>query len=275
MVNRLEGKTAVISGVGPGIGSAIADAFAREGADLVLVSRGESPVLDQAASGAERLGRRVVKVRGDVAIRETWSRVAEAGNSLGGADIVVNNAAIHARKKNILEVTEEEWDATMAVNLKSVYFSCHALLPGMISRSRGVFVNISSVNGLAANPKMIDYAASKSALHGLTRNLALDHGLQGIRANVIAPGAILTENDAASLDDEEKRSLRDNYLVGRWGMPEDVANAAVFLASDEARFVTGVILPVDGGLTVQTPEGTMRKSFRARWRDDVVRIQDV
>jgi len=112
------------------------------------------------------------------------------------------------------------------------------------------------------------------ALHGLTRNVALDYGPKGIRANCIAPGAIFSKVTEARLDEEEARSIRDNYVLGRWGAPQDVANAAMFLASDEASFITGVILPVDGGLTIQTPESAVRKSFRARWRNDIVSIRD-
>jgi 3-oxoacyl-[acyl-carrier protein] reductase len=246
--------------------------MAREGADVVLISRG-NPALERTASEVRELGREAVVVQGDVSQRDTWEEIASAGDHLGGVDIVVNSAA-SAHWANILEVTEEEWDNTLAVNLKSVYFSCQTFIPRMIERGGGVFVNISSVNGLIANPRMVDYATSKSGLHGLTRNVALDFGLKGIRANCIAPGAIFTAEAVAEMDDEEIRSTRDNYVVGRWGAPEDIAGAAVYLASDEAAFVTGIILPVDGGLTIHTPEAAVRKSFRARWRDDKVRLSD-
>jgi len=269
---RLKGKVAVVTGIGPGIGSAIARAFASEGADLVLVSRG-GPALDEAAAMVGASGGRVVVVRGTTAERETWEQVEDAAATLGGVDIVVNSSAT-AHFANILEVTEEEWDETMAVNLKSVYFSCQSFIPQMIERGGGVFINISSVNGLIANPRMVDYATSKSGLHGLTRNVALDFGVHGIRANVIAPGAIFTEAAEAEMDDLERRTTVDNYPVGRWGAPTDVAHAAVYLASDEASFVTGVILNVDGGLTIQTPEAAVRRSFRARWRDSTVSISD-
>ena len=156
----------------------------------------------------------------------------------------------------------------MRTNLKSVYLSCQTFIPRMIAAGGGVFVNISSVNASVANPSLTDYATSKSGLNALTRSIALDYGLKGVRANVVAPGAIFTPAAAATLDEEEAKSIRDNYLVGRWGEPQDVANAALFLASDEASFITGVVLTVDGGLTVQTPEAAVRRSFRARWRGD-------
>ncbi len=263
----------MITGIGPGNGSAISRTFAREGADLVLATF-HTPALEETVTAIKDLGRRVVVVEGDVGLRETWDKTAEAVRAeFSGADIVVNNAAV-GRFANVLQVTEQEWDNTQRTNVKSVFHSFRTFLPEMIERGGGVFVNISSVNGLIANPRLVDYATSKSALHGLTRNVALDFGLKGIRANCIAPGAIFSPVTEAKLDGEEARSIRDNYVVGRWGLPQDVANAALFLASDEASFITGVVLPVDGGLTIQTPEGSVRKSFRARWRGDLVSIQD-
>ncbi len=272
-MGRLAGKVAVVTGIGPGNGSAIAKTFAREGADLALVTF-TTPVLEETVTAIQALGRRAVVVDGDVGRRETWDRTsALVRDEFGGADIVVNNAAI-GQWANVLQVTEEQWDGTLRTNLKSVYFSFQTFIPEMIARGGGVFVNISSVNGLIANPSLVDYATSKSALHGLTRNVALDFGPKGIRANCIAPGAIFTSAAEDLLDRDEARSIRDNYALGRLGAPQDVANAAVFLASDEASFITGVILPVDGGLTIQTPEGAVRKSFRARWRSDSVSFRD-
>jgi NAD(P)-dependent dehydrogenase (short-subunit alcohol dehydrogenase family) len=272
-MGRLAGKVAVITGIGPGNGSAISLTFAREGADLVLAGFA-NPAFDETIAEAKRLGRRVAAVVGDVGFRATWDEIARNVDAeFAGVDVVVNNAAI-GRWANILEVSEEQWDETMRTNLKSVYLSCQTFIPRMIARGGGAFVNISSVNGLIANPKLVDYATSKSGLHGLTRNVALDFGRQRIRANVVAPGAVFTAEAGAALDEEEAKSIRDNYLLGRWCSPQDVANAALFLASDEASFVTGIILPVDGGLTIQTPEGAVRKSFRARWRDDTLSLRE-
>lgn len=271
-MDRLSGKVAVVTGVGPGIGAAIARAYSREGASLVLIARSGSGALDSVASEIANQGNKAIAVQGDVAKRDTWAEAKNAVDSLGGVDIVVNSAAVRARGKPLLDVSEREWDETLNVNLKSVYFSCHTFLPEMIEKGAGIFVNVSSVNGLVANPGMIDYATSKSGLHGFTRTLALDYGLHGIRANVIAPGAIFSEHQTSTMPEDELQSIRDNYLVGRWGCPEDVASAAVFFASDESSFITGTVLPVDGGLTIQTPEGAVRKSFRARWRDDELRF---
>lgn len=273
-MSRLAKKVALVTGVGAGIGSAISRAFAREGADLLLIARGNSAALDDTAAAVEGAGRRVRVVRGDVSQRSTWEEAAAvAQDEFGRIDIVVNSAAAGGHN-TILSLTEDEWHRTIGVNLTAVYYSCQTLLPQMIERGAGVFVNVSSVNGLIANPSMAAYATTKSGLHGLTRNLALDFGSSGIRANVIAPGAIFTTESGAELDEDEARTTRDNYPMGRWGAPEDVAEAAVYLASDESSFVTGVILRVDGGLTIQTPEAAVRKSFRARWRNDTVSINE-
>ena len=273
-MDRLTGKVAVVTGIGPGNGSAIARTFAREGANLALATF-PTPALEETVAAVRELGRRVVVIEGDVGRRETWDRTAAAVKAeFGRADIVVNSAAV-GKWANVLELTEEELDNTLRTNLKSVYFSFQTFIPAMVERGGGAFVNVSSVNGLVANPSLVGYAASKSALHGLTRNVALDFGLKGIRANCIAPAAIFSAATEARLDEEESRSIRDNYVLGRWGAPQDVANAALFLASDEASFITGVILPVDGGLTIQTPECAVRKSFRAGWRNGAMTIRDV
>ena len=272
-MDRLAGKTAVITGIGPGIGSAIARAFAREGAALVLVGFA-NPAFEATTQLLRDSGSRVAVVHGDVGRRAVWDQTVETADAeFGRVHIVVNSAAI-GRFAPILEVPEDEWDETMRTNLKSVYLSCRAFIPRMVAAGGGVFVNISSVNAAVANPSLAAYAASKAAINGLTRNIALDYGPKGIRANAIAPGAIFTPSAASELDEEEARSIRDNYPIGRWGSPEDVANAALYLASDEASFVTGAVLTVDGGLTIQTPESAVRKSFRARWRSSRVRFED-
>src|SRR5579863_935371 len=272
-MSRLAGKVAVITGIGPGIGSAIARTFAREGADLILAGFANA-AFEETVAAVQAIGRRVAAVHGDVGRRATWDEIAAAAEAeFRRVHIVVNSAAI-GHFAHILEIEEEQWDETMRINLKSVYFSCQTFVPRMIAAGGGVFVNISSVNSLIANPSLIDYATSKSGLNALTRNIALDYGPKGIRANAVAPGAIFTPAAADGLDEDEANSIRDNYLVGRWGTPQDVANAVLYLASDEASFVTGTVLTVDGGLTIQTPEAAVRKSFRARWRGNKTTIHD-
>lgn len=272
-MGRLAGKIAVVTGVGAGIGNAIPNAFAREGADLVLVSRG-GEALERTAEEVRAIGRRAIPIVGDVADEETWRRAERAATEeLGGVDVVVNSAAT-AHFGNILELTVEEWRHTLDVNMTGAFHSFRTFIPQMIERGGGSFVNISSINSLIANPRMVDYAASKAGLNGLSRNMALDFGLQNIRVNVIAPGAIFTPQAEAELDDLERETIRDGYPLDRWGVPDDIAHAAVYLASDEASFVTGVVLPIDGGLTIITPEASTRASFRARWRSGTVRIHN-
>ena len=273
-MDRLAGKIALVTGIGPGIGSAIARTFAREGADLILAGF-PNPAFEETENALrESGGARVVVVHGDLGRKPVWDQIEIAADrDFERVHVVVNSAAI-GRFARILDIPEEEWDETLRTNLKSVYFSCQTFIPRMITAGGGVFVNISSVNGSIANPSLVAYAASKAAINSLTRNIALDYGPDGIRANVVAPGAIFSPTAAARLDEEEARSIRDNYPIGRWGEPQDVANAALFLASDEASFVSGAILTVDGGLTIQSPEGAVRKSFRARWRKSRVRFED-
>ncbi|HEY3624158.1 MAG TPA: SDR family oxidoreductase [Roseiarcus sp.] len=271
-MDRLAGKLAVITGIGPGIGSAIARRFVREGANLVLAGFA-NPAFEETTEFLRRSGARVAVVHGDVGRRTIWDQIArDADAQFGRVHIVVNSAAT-GRFAPILDIPEDEWDETMRTNLKSVYFSCQTFIPRMIAAGGGVFVNVSSVNGSIASPSLVAYATSKGALNALTRNIALDYGPKGIRANAIAPGAIFSPSAAARLDEEEARSIRDNYPVGRWGTPEDVANATLYLASDEASFVTGAVLTVDGGLTIQTPEAAVRKSFRARWRSSRLSLE--
>ena len=270
-MDRLAGKTAVITGIGPGIGSATARAFAREGADLILAGFANR-AFEETAADLRTSGRLLAALHGDVGRKALWDEITAVADR-GRVHIVVNSAAT-GRFAPILDVPEEEWDETMRTNLKSVYFSCQTFIPRMIAAGGGAFVNISSVNATVANPSFVPYAASKAAINALTRNIALDYGPRGIRANAIAPGAIFTASAASQLDAEEARSMRDNYPIGRWGTPEDVANAALYLASDEAAFVTGIVLTVDGGLTIQTPESAVRKSFRARWRSSRVSLED-
>lgn len=270
-MHRLAGKVAVITGVGPGIGRSISLAYAREGAKVVLVSRG-GDALDRTAADIAAAGGEARVIVGNTAERETWDRIkAAADESFGDVNLVVNSAA-SAHLGNVLEITEEEWDDTMAVNLKSAFHSFQTFIPKMIENGGGTFVNISSINGIIANPRLVDYATSKAGLNGLTRNMALDFGLQGLRFNVIAPGAIFTDEAEAELDEVEVATTRDGYPVGRWGKPDDIASAAVFLGSDESSFITGQTLRVDGGLTLITPEANTRQSFRARWRAGEVRI---
>jgi len=272
---RLQGKVAVVTGAGPGIGRAIPQVFAREGARVTLVDV-QLRAAEETAEGIRAAGGDALVVQGDASSSKDWrATVEQTVQRFGRLDILVNGAS-WSRAVPAVDLEEEEWDRSIAVTLKSVYLGAKYCIPEMLKGGGGAIVNISSANGLVSNPGFASYSAAKSGVIGLTRNLAIDYGLQGIRVNAICPGLIINARTEARIqaDEAEARGSRDPYLVGRWGRPEDVAFAALYLASDEAAFVTGTVLAVDGGLTCQSPEATTRPSFRRRWRKDVAVIRD-
>jgi NAD(P)-dependent dehydrogenase (short-subunit alcohol dehydrogenase family) len=238
-MSRLQGKVAVVTGGGSGIGRAICTRFAGEGASVVVADIAG----DRAERVASELGARAVQA--DVTAAADIARMVDAAERV---DVLVNNAGF-GNGDDLLEIDEETWDAEVAINLKAAFLTTKAVLPGMIERRSGAIVNISSVNGLAffANDA---YSAAKSGLLQLTRSTAVRYGRFGIRANAIAPGTIRTPLWQERVDKEPaifERLVRW-YPLGRVGEPEDVADAAVFLASDEASWITGEVLRVDGGL---------------------------
>jgi NAD(P)-dependent dehydrogenase (short-subunit alcohol dehydrogenase family) len=240
---------ALVTGAGSGIGRAIAERFAAEGAQVAAVDL----VAERAAETARRIvgaGGEALALEADVAKAAAVERMAErATREYGRVDLLVNNAAV-AVGDDILSIDEATWDLNLAVTLKGAYLCARALLPGMLARRRGAIVNIASVNGLTGLGEE-PYSAAKAGVINLTRNLAVKYGRFGVRVNCICPGTVRTpvwqprvERDPALFD-----RLARWYPLGRVGEPEDVANAALFLASDEAAWVTGAALVVDGGLT--------------------------
>jgi NAD(P)-dependent dehydrogenase (short-subunit alcohol dehydrogenase family) len=202
--------------------------------------------------------------------------VAHAVATYGALHVLVNNAA-WSRALPAVELPEEDWDHTLAACLKAVYLGAKHAIPHMVEAGGGSIVNISSVNGIITNPHFSAYSAAKAGVLGLTRNLALDYGRQGIRVNAICPGFIASnERSRARLeaDPVERRAVSETQPIDRYGRPEDIANAALFLASDEASYMTGATMVVDGGLTIQSPEALVRPSFRRRWRPGEVVFAD-
>ncbi|MGI8915947.1 MAG: SDR family NAD(P)-dependent oxidoreductase [Chloroflexota bacterium] len=274
-MTRLRDKVAVVTGAGPGIGRAIPQLFAQEGARVTLVDI-QTRAAEETAAAIRQGGGEALVVRGDASNGDDWRMVVEQTvQAYGRLDILVNSAS-WTRAVPAVDLEEADWDRSIAVTLKSVYLGAKHCIPEMRKVGGGAIVNISSANGLISNPSFAAYSAAKSGVIGLTRNLAIDYGLAGIRVNAICPGLIVNEQTEARMlaDGAEARGSRDPYLVGRWGRPQDVAFAALYLASDEAAFVTGSVLAVDGGLTCQSPEATIRPSFRRRWRKDLATIQD-
>jgi NAD(P)-dependent dehydrogenase (short-subunit alcohol dehydrogenase family) len=247
----LNGKNAIVTGGGRGIGRGITEALLEAGAHVLVAQRQDLPRELSAAP-------RVHFVRADLADPDSPRDIASvAAEVFDGVDILVNNAGFMF-EKNLEDMEVPDWDQMMAVNLRAPAFLSARLLPQMRQRAGGSIVNVGSIEGLASNPQHAAYAASKAGLHGLTRALAVDLGRDGIRCNAVAPGWIDSDlSDAyigAQIDPSASRTaLLKLHPMGRTGRPLDVGGAVVFLASDEASFVTGHILVIDGGRTAKLP----------------------
>ncbi|MBB3912607.1 2-dehydro-3-deoxy-D-gluconate 5-dehydrogenase KduD [Sphingomonas desiccabilis] len=241
----LSGKVAVVTGANTGIGQAIALALAAAGADIAAVGR--TPAEDTVAK-ARALGRRAEIVSADLSTIEPVQRLAdETVAKLGGLDILVNNAGI-IRRADAVDFTEEDWDAVVDTNLKSVFFLCQAAGRHMIANGGGKIINIASMLTFQGGIRVPSYTASKSGIGGLTKLLANEWASKGVNVNAIAPGYIATNNTAALQADEVRnKSIVDRIPAGRWGDASDLGGAAVFLASRAADYVQGHILAVDGG----------------------------
>jgi glucose 1-dehydrogenase len=248
---RLKDKTAIITGSSQGIGRGIAERFAREGANVVINYIGNMEMAGEVRSTIETAGGRAITVQGDVSKVSDINALFEAAiKEFGQVDILVNNAGVE-RHAPFWEVTEKDYDFVMNVNTKGTFFCSQAFAKHLIeTKRRGKIVNISSVHEDLPFPNFTAYCVSKGGIKMLTRNLGVELGQFGINVNNIAPGAIETPINKNLLNDPNKL----NYLLGqiplkRLGQPEDVAGLAVFLASEEADYVTGSTFFVDGGLT--------------------------
>jgi 2-dehydro-3-deoxy-D-gluconate 5-dehydrogenase len=241
----LENRTALVTGANTGLGQAFALALARAGADIVAVGR--KPPTETAASVAAA-GRRLEFVEADLDEARPSEIVAKALASFDGIDILVNNAGI-IRRKDALEVDERDWDEVLNVNLKTVFFLSQAVARQLVARRRpGKIVNVASMLSFQGGVRVAAYTASKSGLAGLTKLLANEWAPHGINVNAIAPGYFVTNNtEALRADSKRNADIVARIPAGRWGEPEDLAGAAVFLASPASDYVHGIILPVDGG----------------------------
>jgi 2-deoxy-D-gluconate 3-dehydrogenase len=241
----LTGKAAVVTGANTGIGQGIAVALAKAGADVALVGR---TAANETAEKVQQLGRRAAIMGADLStIAPVQDVVDRTLSELGSLDILVNNAGI-IRRNDAVEFTEEDWDAVVDTNLKSVFFLCQAAARHMIGQGRGKIINIASMLSFQGGIRVPSYTASKSGVAGLTKLLANEWAAKGINVNAIAPGYIATNNTAALQADETRnRSILERIPAGRWGDPSDLGGAAVFLASSASDYVQGHILAVDGG----------------------------
>jgi 3-oxoacyl-[acyl-carrier protein] reductase len=234
----LEGKRALVTGGSRGIGKAIALELARAGAEVVVGYR--SGAGDAEAVAGEAGGR---AVQADVSQPDEAARLVDEAGEL---DILVNNAGL-TRDGLIARMPDDDWSTVVETNLGGVFYTCRAAARGMMRRRSGSIVNLSSVVGLHGNPGQTNYAASKAGIIGLTKALARELGSRGVRANVVAPGYVSTGLTEV-LSEQIRGTLLANTPLGRLGEPEDVAGAVRFLCSDEAGFITGAVLLVDGGL---------------------------
>jgi 3-oxoacyl-[acyl-carrier protein] reductase len=234
----LDGKTALVTGASRGIGRAIASELAQAGASVVVGYRSGK---DEAEALAAELGGRAVQA--DVANGEEAARlVAEAGD----LDILVNNAGL-TRDGLLARMPDDDWRVVIETNLSSVFYTCRAVTRPMMKKRAGSIVNVSSIVGVHGNWGQTNYAASKAGIIGFTKSLARELGSRGVRANVVAPGYVKTQLTDV-LPEEATQAMLQNTPLGRLGEPQDIAGAVRFLCSDEASFITGEVLLVDGGL---------------------------
>ena len=245
---RLTNKTAIITGGGSGIGQACAWAFYQEGANVVLFGRRE----DKLKETAQELGSRAMTVSGDMTRSEDLDRlVQETLSKFHRIDILVNNAGLF-KGAPLHEISDEQYDEMMNINMRAVFQLTRRVLPVMMEQKSGNIIHISSILGIIAVPQVSVYNISKGALNQFSRSIAVEYGSYGIRSNSICPGLIETDMTADLMKDEAlMQEWSKGYPIGRFGKPEDVASACLFLASDESSFITGTVLPVDGGFTAQ------------------------
>lgn len=241
----LSGKVALVTGANTGIGQGIALALAKAGADIVLTARRDP---SETRALVEAQGVRAHVIMADLSSIEPCNRiVSQTVEAFGRLDILVNNAGI-IRRNDALDFTEDDWDAVMDTNLKVLFFLCQAAGRQMVDNGGGSIINIASMLTFQGGIRVASYTASKSGVGGLTKLLANEWAAKGINVNAIAPGYIATNNTAALQSDETRnRQILERIPAGRWGEPDDIGGAAVFLASDAAKYVQGHVLAVDGG----------------------------
>ena len=243
---RLKDKSVIITGGGSGIGLACTQLFCNEGAQVAIIGR-RKKLLE---STAKDIGTQILPVAGDLTKNNDLDRlVSTTLNKFGKIDVVINNSGLFTGSP-IHETKDEDWDAIMNINMRCVFQLTKRVLPHMIERRAGVFIHMSSILGLIAVPGVAAYNVSKGALLQFNRSIAMEYGPMGIRSNAICPGLVKTEMTEELMRDEElMQEWNKDYPIGRFGVPEDIANACLYLASDESSFVTGIALPVDGGFT--------------------------
>jgi 2-deoxy-D-gluconate 3-dehydrogenase len=244
---RLDGRVAVVTGAGQGLGQAMAIGLAEAGADIVALDRRAS---DQTGQAVTALGRRFKSITCDLltaSVAELKQLVTQIVSDLGRIDVLVNNAGI-IRRAPALDFSESDWDEVLQINLKAVFFLSQAVARTMIGNGGGKIINVASMLSFQGGIIVPSYTASKSAVAGVTRALANEWSRHGINVNALAPGYMATDNTAALRADPDRSSaILGRIPAGRWGLPDDLKGAVVFLASPAASYLHGAIVPVDGG----------------------------
>jgi NAD(P)-dependent dehydrogenase (short-subunit alcohol dehydrogenase family) len=254
MPGSFDGKVVLVTGAAMGLGAAFAKAFAAESAAVGLLDP-DADRLNATVASITEAGGRAVAIVGDVSKAEAAERaVATLASEFGGLDVLVNNAGV-VRYGELPRFSEEDWDHVLDINLKGMYQTCRFAIPEFRKRGQGAIVNVASVQAFWSHQGAVAYSASKGGIVAFTRALALDHAAEGIRVNAVAPGSVLTPmlREAAQLSNPENpdaalAEFAQTHPIRRLIQPEDVANVVLFLASDKAGVVTGITMPVDGGL---------------------------
>jgi len=248
-MGRLEGKAAVVTGGGRGIGRAICAAFAKEGADVIVNYASKDQAAQEVVGMIQEMGRKAIAVKGNVAIKADVERIIQSAiENFGKIDILVNNAGVS--KPNMLyKMTEEQWDEVIDIQLKGPFLCTQVASKYMMERKSGKIINVTSSAGLWGTKGQINYSAAKGGIVALTKSAARELAGYGITVNVVQPGYVSTEMTEKIRTDPKLREIyTGRILLGRFAEPEEVAHTFVFLASDESNYITGQLICVDGGL---------------------------
>ncbi len=245
----LKGKSAIITGGVRGIGKAIAEVFCKNGANVLLCYRSNDAAAEKTQDELAQYGTKVEILKGDVADSAfAVDAVAKAKLDFGRIDILVNNAGI-TKDKLLIQMKDEDFDSVVDTNLKGSYYFLKEASSVMIKQRAGSIINLSSIVGVKGNPGQVNYSASKAGIIGMTMSAAKELGRRNVRVNAIAPGSIETDMTDA-LTDDQRAKMNATISLGRMGQPEDIANVALFLASDMSQYVTAQTICVDGGMSI-------------------------